>query len=131
MEKAAEKIFARLKEDLLTYAELKLELLKLHTYERVSKVIAILSFGIVLILLAFFTVLFLFLGLGFYLGELLNSTALGFIVVAGIYLIFFVIIAFFKERIRMKVVNEILISMMAKDDKDEDDEVDTSGRTDS
>lgn len=65
------------------------------------------------------------------MGELLNSTALGFIVVAGIYLIFFMIIAFFKERIRTKVVNEILISMMAKDDKDEDDEVDTSGRTDS
>ena len=40
---------------------------------------AVFSYGIVLILLAFFTILFLFLALGFFLGELLGSMALGFV----------------------------------------------------
>ena len=35
MENIAEKTFAELKEDISTYVELRLELLKLNTYERV------------------------------------------------------------------------------------------------
>ncbi|MFR7810159.1 MAG: hypothetical protein ACLU4N_13330 [Butyricimonas faecihominis] len=79
MENIAEKTFAELKEDISTYVELRLELLKLNTYERVAKTMAVFSYGIVLVLLAFFAILFLFLALGFFLGELLGSMALGFV----------------------------------------------------
>ena len=81
MENIAEKTFAELKEDISTYVELRLELLKLNTYERVAKTMAVFSYGIVLVLLAFFAILFLFLALGFFLGELLGSMALGFVLV--------------------------------------------------
>ena len=54
MENIAEKTFAELKEDISTYVELRLELLKLNTYERVAKTMAVLSYGIVLVLLAFY-----------------------------------------------------------------------------
>ena len=37
MENIAEKTFAELKEDISTYVELRLELLKLNTYERVAR----------------------------------------------------------------------------------------------
>ena len=37
-------IFRELKKDLSAYVELKLELLKLNTYERTGKVIAVLSY---------------------------------------------------------------------------------------
>ena len=66
MENIAEKTFAELKEDISTYVELRLELLKLNTYERVAKTMAVFSYGIVLVLLAFFAIFFLFLALGFF-----------------------------------------------------------------
>ena len=125
MENIAEKTFAELKEDISTYVELRLELLKLNTYERVAKTMAVFSYGIVLILLAFFTILFLFLALGFFLGELLGSMALGFVLVVGMYLLLFGIIIFFKKKITSKVMNEIIIAMMSKDEKDNEEKEET------
>ena len=68
MEKDSGEIFRELKKDLSAYVELKLELLKLNTYERTGKVIAVLSYGVILLFLAFFAILFIFLALGFFLG---------------------------------------------------------------
>ena len=73
MEKDAGEIFRELKKDLSAYVELKLELLKLNTYERTGKVIAVLSYGVILLFLAFFAILFIFLALGFFLGDLFGS----------------------------------------------------------
>lgn len=79
MENTAGKIFTELKEDISTYARLKLRLLKLMAIERTAIVLAVLSHSLILLLLSFFTVLFLFVALGCYLGELLDSPALGFL----------------------------------------------------
>ena len=49
MEKNSGEIFRELKKDLSAYVELKLELLKLNTYERTGKVIAVLSYGVILL----------------------------------------------------------------------------------
>ena len=75
MENTAGKIFTELKEDISTYARLKLRLLKLMAIERTAIVLAVLSHSLILLLLSFFTVLFLFVALGCYLGELLDSPA--------------------------------------------------------
>ena len=123
MENIAEKTFAELKEDISTYVELRLELLKLNTYERVAKTMAVFSYGIVLVLLAFFAILFLFLALGFFLGELLGSMALGFVLVFGITM-------FFKRKITSKVMNEIITAMMSKDEKDNEETTDPAGHVD-
>ena len=127
MENIAEKTFAELKEDISTYVELRLELLKLNTYERVAKTMAVFSYGIVLVLLAFFAILFLFLALGFFLGELLGSMALGFVLVVGMYLLLFGITMFFKRKITS---NEIITAMMSKDEKDNEETTDPAGHVD-
>ena len=124
MENIAEKTFAELKEDISTYVELRLELLKLNTYERVAKTMAVFSYGIVLVLLAFFAILFLFL------GELLGSMALGFVLVVGMYLLLFGITMFFKRKITSKVMNEIITAMMSKDEKDNEETTDPAGHVD-
>ena len=126
MENIAEKTFAELKEDISTYVELRLELLKLNTYERVAKTMAVFSYGIVLVLLAFFAILFLFLALGFFLGELLGSIVL----VVGMYLLLFGITMFFKRKITSKVMNEIITAMMSKDEKDNEETTDPAGHID-
>ena len=132
MEKDAGEIFRELKKDLSAYVELKLELLKLNTYERTGKVIAVLSYGVILLFLAFFAILFIFLALGFFLGDLFGS---GFGVVAVLYLLLIGIIVMNKDRISNKVLNVVISALTTNDDKtnatdNEQSATDTSGETD-
>ena len=127
MENFAEKTFSGLKNDISTYVETRLELMKLNTYERVAKTMAVFSYGIVLVLLAFFAILFLFLALGFFLGEILNSVALGFLLVVGMYLLLFGLILLFREKISARVTNEIITAMMRKDEKEDEETTDPAG----
>ena len=119
MENAAEKIFTELKEDISTYARLKLRLLKLMAIERTAIVLAVLSF---------FTVLFLFVALGCYLGELLDSPALGFLIVGGIYLLFTLIVWGMKDGIRIRLMNTVIEALQANDDEDDKDQSQNSSR---
>ena len=127
MENFAEKTFSGLKNDISTYVETRLELMKLNTYERVAKTMAVFSYGIVLVLLAFFAILVLFLALGFFLGEILNSVALGFLLVVGMYLLLFGLILLFREKISARVTNEIITAMMSKDEKEDEETTDPAG----
>ena len=133
MEKDAGEIFRELKKDLSAYVELKLELLKLNTYERTGKVITVLSYGVILLFLAFFAILFIFLALGFFLGDLFGSVGSGFGVVAVLYLLLIGIIN--KDRISNKVLNVVISALTTNDDKtnatdNEQSATDTSGETD-
>lgn len=130
MEKDAGKIFVELKEDITTYAGLKLRFLKLTAIERAARLMAVLSHGIILMLLVFFTVLFLFIALGFYLGELLDDTSLGFLIVGGIYLLLTFIAIGVRGRIREKLMNMMIEAIMANDDDDDtkDKSTDTVGK---
>ena len=111
------KIFQELKKDLKTYAELKFELLKLNTYERTGKVLSVLSYGIIVLFLAFFTILFIFLALGFWLGDYFESIAAGFIGVVALYLILIGIVFMNREKIRTAILNEIIAALATYDEK--------------
>ena len=76
--KDSEKVFQNLKEDISAYINLKLELLKLNTYEKSGKIIGLLSYGLILFFLVVFVILFIFLSLGFFLGDLFDNAAIGF-----------------------------------------------------
>jgi mannose/fructose/N-acetylgalactosamine-specific phosphotransferase system component IIC len=119
MGKEAEKIFRELKDDISTYAELRLELIKLNAYERTGKVIAFLSYGLLLSALIFFAILFAMLTLGFLLSKWLDSTTVGFAIVAGLYLILILLVIFNKERIRRRVMN-LIISALNSDEQKKD-----------
>jgi amino acid transporter len=128
MEKNVENVFHELKDDLSTFAELKLELIKLNAYERISKLIAILSYGLLLFALLFITIQFALLTLGFALGKWLNSTIGGFGIVVAIYLIQVIVVILNKERIRRKVIN-IIISALNSNEHNKDATTDTEQGT--
>ena len=134
MGKDAEQIFRKLKEDLSAYVELKVELLKLTAYERTGKLVSVLSYGLILLFLAFFAILFIFLTLGFFLGDILDNVAGGFAIVALLYMILFAIIIFNKNKISEVIVNEIISVLTAIEDKkkesDNEQTTDTAGETD-
>ena len=117
MEKDSGQVFRELKKDLTTYAELKIELLKLSTYERTGKVISVLSYGLILLFLIFFAFLFICLTMGFLLGDWLDSFGIGFGIVAIIYVLLLFIVVKNKNRISTKVLNEVIAAMTAYDDK--------------
>lgn len=108
MEKDTERIFYELKEDVSAYVRLKYKLLKLDATERIARLIAILSHGVILLLLLFFTILFLFLSLGFFLGDWLGSIALGFLAVGGISLLFTLVFYIGKDKVREKIMNGMI-----------------------
>ena len=129
------KVFHELKEDLTAYVGLKLELLKLNTYERTGKVVAILSYGLVLLFLAFFAILFIFLALGFFLGNVFDSYGIGFGIVAILYVLLIGLVVMNKEKISLIVLNEVIAAMTVSDDKNntenhEQPTTDPAGKTD-
>lgn len=117
MEKDLGQVFNELKEDVTTYVELKLELLKLNTYERAGKVVGLLSYGVVILILAFMGTLFLFLALAIYLGNVLDSTTAGFIIVAGIYLVILGLLLMSRKWFS-KTIAGIVINALSDDKND-------------
>ena len=133
MKEDSEEVFGRLEKDVSAYIELKLELLKLNTYERVAKTISLLSYGLIIVFLALFMCLCAFIALSFFIGDQLGSTALGFLIVAGMYLILIAIIAAFRIRIREKIMNIIIASLLANDvkkDESSEQQINTNSGTD-
>ena len=128
MEKDSGKIFHELKEDISAYVELKLELLKLSTYERSGQLIAVLSYGLILLFLAFFAILFIFLALGFFMGDIFGSMGSGFAFVAVLYLLLIGLIIMNKGRICNTVLNVVIAALNSNDEKD--DATDTKQATD-
>lgn len=122
MENDPEKIFTNLKEEIFNYAGLKFRLLKLMAIERAAVILSALSHALILLLFSFFTILFLFIALGFYLGDLLDSVALGFLIVGGIYLVLTFAFILVKEGIRRSLTNVFINALQTKDDDDDNDE---------
>ena len=129
MDKDSGEIFQKLKKDASAYIELKLELLKLNTYERTGKVITLLSYGIILLLLAFFAILFIFLALGFYLGTIFNSLGIGFGIVALLYLVLIFLTVRFQLMIKEKIMNLIISALMSNDENNNHDATTTDAPT--
>ena len=119
MEKSAGEVFRELKDDISTYAELKLELLKLNTYEQGGKVLAVLSYGLLLFALITTAVLFALLTLGFLLSEWLRSMVAGFGIVAVLYLIQIIVLILNKNRVRRKIINIIISALNTSEQKKE------------
>lgn len=120
MEKDSNKFFREVNENVVSYVEAKLELLKLSTYERIGKVTTVLSFGLVLMFLGFFAVLFIFIALGYFLGEKIGSVSAGFSIVAALYLLVMGVILMFRKQIKDKVLNIIIGALMANDEKEDE-----------
>jgi hypothetical protein len=119
MKQESGQFFNELKNDVITYAEFKLELLKLGTYERTGKVISVLSYGLILTALGFFLMLFIFLALGFFFSDCFHSMSAGFAVVAALSLILIGGVVLFRKQIRNRILNVVIATLLANDKKNE------------
>ena len=76
-----------MKSDITELIRLRIEILKLETFEKASVIGSFVIYGLVVVNLIFFILLFAFVALGFLIGEWIKSMAGGFGIVAAFYLI--------------------------------------------
>ena len=90
--------FENLSNDAKVYLESELAYFKLDAYKKAIKATSfifrfIVTVGVFLVLISFLS-----LALGLWLGELLNHYYLGFLIIAGLYFIIFMLLLIFGKR---------------------------------
>jgi Protein of unknown function (DUF1469). len=113
-------IISALKSDAAELLNLKLQLLKLEAVEKASKGASFLVYGIVLVGLASFALLFGFLALGFLFADWLNSLAGGFALVVALYLILAIILLAFRKPILESITNQFIKEMAPEFNEEEE-----------
>lgn len=84
------------------YAKTNIELYKLKAIDKSTSILsAFVARAIVVFIFALF-ILLLNIGFAFYLGELLQHTSFGFLILAGFYALLGVLLHLFRDRLLMK-----------------------------
>lgn len=96
------------------YLDSQLNLIRLKTVERSSRLIASLIVDGAKIILSLFIVFFLCLALGFYLGEVLGSNSLGFLATAVIFLLVLFLIRVLEPTLESKFMDLSIRRFSAK-----------------
>lgn len=100
------------------YVEQGIEYYKLEAAEKTAKSVSAIIYGILLIVLLFFTIIMLSIAAGFYAGQIFDSNTLGFLAVAGFYFFCIIIIALFKVNIITNPVTaRVLQAFFSKKEK--------------
>ncbi len=107
-----------IRENIFRYLEARIELFTLESRGKLEEGVVVAVHSIVLALLATMTIIFLFSLLAAYLNEVTNSRYLGFLIVAGFFLLLTIIWTaakdFFKSKIRVAAYNALKKSQEKK-----------------
>ena len=102
-------------EKIKIYIGLKSRLAVLSTVEKVAEFYAAAVSNIVVLLCLLMMLIFASLGTAFWLNDVLNSIWLGFFWVAGVYLLFFIIVIFIKSKwIEEPLMDRLVRKMLAE-----------------
>jgi len=106
-------------ENVHNYVEARLELYKISLFEKGAKIAADLITAAILGVCAAFFLIFLSVGIALILGNWLGGAYIGFLIVAGVYLIIGLVIYLRRKSILQKPIMEAAITELLKGD-DED-----------
>ncbi len=108
------KLLESLLESAKEYSKTSLELIRLKLIDKVADSLSsAIPLSVVIILLASF-LLFLSVGLAFWLGDLTGGIFYGFFIVAGFYILLAVIIHFFMHKKIKKLIGDYFIRQLLK-----------------
>jgi len=110
-----------IKKDIQEYIEVKLDLFRLQIAENLSRFMSSTLNVAILGFLSFFILLFLSFAAGYFFASLLNSNELGFLCVAGFYILVMVIFLIFRKQIIdrpvIKAIMKLLFPKLRDDEK--------------
>jgi len=101
-----------LRKDILEYIEVKLDQIRLHTAENLSRIFSNVATIAVIGYLVSLLILFLSFAAGFYLGSLLDSNELGFLCVSGFYVLLLIVFLALRKRIVEQPVIKAMIRLL-------------------
>lgn len=118
-EKDLNTLLGDIKRELLGYINSRLRLLKLESYEKLSKSASYIGYSLIVLVILSFILFFVLLGIAFFIGELLGSLAKGFGVMALFSLLVLIIVFFFRKTIKKAILYKS-INFLRKVEADED-----------
>ncbi len=109
---------SNLTENLKEYVGVQTEIVRLEVTDKLAASGSYIALAAVLGLVGFLTVLFVGLTAGYYLSELLGSSAKGFAVVGGALFLKFLILYVFRKKLILEPIRNMIIekSFQPKDD---------------
>jgi len=105
------------------YVDTQLKLMQLKALAKGSRIAGSLVLDVSKVVLTLFIVFFCSLALGFFLGELLGSNALGFLLTGVIFFIILLLIRAFEPKLESIFMDVTIRKLASKWDGEEDEEV--------
>jgi hypothetical protein len=100
-----------IRKDVQDYVEVKLDLIRLHTAENLSRIFSNVATIAVISYLLFFIIIFLSFAAGFFIGTRLHSNELGFLCIGGFYLLLLAIFLLFRKQIVEQPVIKAMVRL--------------------
>jgi hypothetical protein len=100
-----------IKNDIRDYFEVRLDQLKLHTAENISRILSNTANLVIIGYLMFFILLFLSIAGGYFFGTLFNSNELGFLCITGFYLLILLIFLFYRKKLVDKPIIQAIVKL--------------------
>lgn len=101
-------LFDTIRDDVQKLINNRLRLVKLEIFEKTSVTTSMVIYGLIVVNIIFFTLLFAFIALGFYFSNLVGSYAGGFGLVVLLYLILLGVVLALRKKITALFENVIL-----------------------
>lgn len=95
-------------ETLKEYATKRLDLAKIVATEKTSISAGFITYMVLMLVASTFFIILLNIGLAYFIGKLLDSTAFGFFAVAGFYLLIMIILIFAKKGIVNMIADKVI-----------------------
>ncbi|HRF75717.1 MAG TPA: hypothetical protein PLJ00_09270 [Chitinophagales bacterium] len=107
-------------DDVKEYINVRLQIIGLNVTEKVAFALSNFITNGLSIILLLIMVVFLSLGGAFWLGTLVENTALGFVLMGAFYLFVFILIRYFLSKGIKAIIMNILIRDLTNDNDDDD-----------
>lgn len=108
------KLIEKMLERAIEYGKTSFELAKLKALDKTSDVFSSLAFHSVSFVLIVSFMLFLNLGLAFWLGDILGSSSYGFFIVGGFYLLSAIVVYLFMRKWIIRTTRDFIIKRLLK-----------------
>ncbi len=122
MEKSIVTSFSELIEQIKLYINLRMKHYKLSAGEKVIELFSTLAAGMIFWIIAFIIMIFGGFALAFWLGEIIQNLALGFLIVTGIFVLLIIIVYIFRQALILDPIARILVPLFEIEEKKETDE---------
>jgi hypothetical protein len=101
-----------IKKEIREYLEVRLDLIKLQTAEILSRLFSSALNTAIIGYLLFLILMFLSFAAGYFIASLLNSNELGFLCIAGFYILVLVIFLLLRKHIVERPVIQVIVKLL-------------------